>query len=142
RRGVDTNLKPRLQRMPARLRGTTGWIMDSAAVARLRLRVLIFYNTNVLNQHLTVAAPHAIAAAVDKELLVVEKLPPPRLVDVKLNVDVYPREVKAVTKGVYTIENRSERPLSEVHIRWPRRLEMQALEIDGAALEKEYVEFR
>ncbi len=142
RRGVDTNLRPRLRRMPARLRGTPGWIMGGAAVAWIGLGVFIFYNTNVLNEYLTEDDRDAYAAAVEKELLSFEKIPQPRIVDVKLNVDVYPREVKAVTKGVYTIENRSERPLSEVHIRWPRRLEMQALEIDGATLEKEYVDFR
>lgn len=141
RRGVDTSLRPRMRRLPQRLRGAPGVIMGSALTAWVALGCFIFYNTNILNEYRTSDDREAYMAEMEKELLPFETVPQPRITDVKLDVELYPREVRAVTKGEYTIQNRTDAPLSHVHVRWPRDLEMQTLEIDGAQVEKEYEKF-
>ncbi len=142
RRGVDTSLRPRLSRAPARLRGSPGWIMATAAIAWVLVGGFIFYNTNVLNEYLTSDDLDRYAADFEKELLPFEKIPQPRITDVKLSVELYPKEVRAESTGVYTIENRTSEPLSVVHVRWPRQLQIRELEIDGTKLAKEYPRFR
>ncbi len=141
RRGVDTSLRPRMRRAPDRLRGSPGIIMGSALVAWVALGSFIFYNTNILNEYRTEDDLDLYAADFEKELLPLEKVPQPRITDVKLAVDLYPKEVRATAKGEYTIQNRTDAPLPHVHIRWPRELEMQALEIDGAQMEQEHSRF-
>lgn len=141
RRGTDTNLRPRLRSAPARLRGAPGGIMGAAAITWVALGVFIFYNTNILNEYLTSDDRDEYSAAFEKELLSFENTPQPRIVDVRLAVDLYPKQVRAVTNGEYTLENRTDAPLAEIHVRWPKRLEMQTLELDGATLKQEYPRF-
>ena len=43
----------------------------------------------------------------EKTLLPFEKLPHPRITAVTLDVQLYPRETRAVTSGRYTIDNRA-----------------------------------
>jgi aminopeptidase N len=74
-------------------------------------------------------------------LLPFERVEPPRITDVKLAVQLYPRAVRAVTTGTYLIENRSDAPMTEVHVRWNPRLRMDSLTIEGATLVKEYPQF-
>src|SRR5262249_2679918 len=86
-------------------------------------------------------AEERLTADYEKALLQFEKIEPPRITDVKLQVDLYPRAVRAVTHGTYTIENRSGTPMTEVHVRWNMRLRMDTLTIDGATQQKDYPEF-
>lgn len=141
RRGVETSLRPRLRRLPARLRGAPGRIIAAAAVSWVLLGGYIFYNTNVLNEYLTENDLDEYAADFERTLLHFESTPQPRIIDVKLAVDLYPKQVRAITKGEYTLENRTGMSLSEVHVRWPRQLAMQTLELEGGALKQEYARF-
>jgi ABC-2 type transport system permease protein len=138
RRGADTSLRPRLRHLPRRLRGVPGWIMAAGVLAWIGLGSFIFYNTNILNEYRTEDDEDRRSAEYEKALLGYEKVPQPRITDVKLTVDLYPREVRARTEGVYTIENRTGSPLPAVHVRWMQQLEMQKLEVEGARLGKEY----
>ena len=56
------------------------------------------------------------AAEYEKALLPFEKLPQPRITDVTLDVELYPREARAVTSGRYTIENPRGAPIGDVHV--------------------------
>jgi ABC-2 type transport system permease protein len=141
RRGADTSLRPRLAHLPRRLRGAPGWIMAAGALAWIGLGSFIFYNTNILNEYRTTDDLDRRAAEYEKALLAYEKVPQPHIIDVKLTVDLYPREVRARSQGIYTIENRTASPLPAVHVRWTRPLQMQLLEVEGAHLSKEYPQF-
>jgi aminopeptidase N len=141
RRGADLRLKPRLQRLPARLAGPAGITAASAAVIVVASGAWIYYNTNILNVYRSDLDQDRRLAEYEKALLQFESIEPPRIIDVKLQVDLFPREVRAVTHGTYTIENRSAAPMNEVHVRWDPRLRIDALTLDGATLQKEYKEF-
>jgi len=141
RRGTDTSLRPRLTRMRQRLHGAPGWLMASAALLMAGLGAFIFYNTNVLNEYLTRNDREQQQADFEKALLAFETVPQPRIIDVKLQVDLYPRQVRARTQGVYTVENRTGAPLRAVHVRWQRELQLQTLDLGAAHLAKEYPEF-
>jgi ABC-2 type transport system permease protein len=138
RRGADTSLRPRLAHLPRRLRGVPGWIMAAGALAWIGLGSFIYYNTNILNEYQTTDDQDRRAAEYEKALLAYEKERQPSITDVKLRVDLYPREVRARSEGVYTIENRTDFLLPVVHVRWAQRLQMLELEVEGAHLDKEY----
>jgi len=141
RRGAETRLRNRLARMKSRLAGTPGLVFGGAFVAWIVIGGYIFYNTNVLNPYRTQIDEEKRLANYEKELLPFEKIAPPRIIDIKLDVDLQPHAARALTRGSYVVENRTAAPMPELHVRWIRPLKMQALDIPGATLKKEYAEF-
>jgi aminopeptidase N len=141
RRGTETRLGPRLKRLPHRLSGTPGRLAAGAAVAWAGLGGWIFYNTNVLNEYRTTPQVEERTANYEKALLAYEKVAQPRIVDVKLAVELFPAQAKALTDGSYLVENRTAGPLAEVHVRWAPPAKMERLEVEGAKITREYKEF-
>jgi hypothetical protein len=74
-------------------------------------------------------------------LLGFESLPQPTIVEVKLRVDLYPKQQRAQTQGSYVLENRSGAALSRFHVQLDPDAKQYALNMDGAQLEKEYPRF-
>jgi aminopeptidase N len=141
RRDAQAGLKARLVRLPRQLRSASGALLATSILAWLGLGAFIFYNTNVLNEYRTSEDNDQRLADYEKQLLGFETVPQPRITDVKLRVDLYPREVRARTEGEYIIQNRTQAPLPVVHVRWLERLQMLTLEVEGARLEKQYPRF-
>jgi aminopeptidase N len=141
RRGTDLALRPRLRLLPRRLAGPAGIAAVVALAAFMASGAWIYYNNDHLNKYESRVDLERKQAEFEKVLLPYEKIEPPTITDVKLQVDLYPRAVRASTRGTYAIENRTGAPLTEVHVRWARRLEMDTLEVQGATVQKEYPEF-
>lgn len=141
RRGAETRLAPRFARLRSRFVGSPGVIFGAAALAWAGIGGFIFYNTNVLNDYQTQPQREQLQANYEKELLPFEKLPQPKITDVVLDVELFPNQVRALTKGTYTIENRTTAPVPAVHVRWASPLKMQTLEVEGALMQKEYKDF-
>ena len=138
RRGTTTALRPRLAALPRRLRGGAGVLAVVSLVAFVGSGAWIFYNTNVLNHYRTGPDRDKALADAERELLKFETLPLPRVVGVKLDVQVYPRETRIVTTGSYRVVNKTAAPIDQLHLYWRDTLRMDALSIDGATLEKDY----
>ena len=141
RRGAETRLAPRFARLRSRFVGSPGVIFGAAALAWAGIGGFIFYNTNVLNDYQTQPQREQLQANYEKELLPFEKLPQPKITDVVLDVELFPKRARALTKGTYTIENRTTAPVPAVHVRWASPLKMQTLEVEGAVMQKEYKDF-
>jgi hypothetical protein len=140
RRGAETRLSPRLALAWSALRGRPGAIMVAAAVVWLGTGAFIYYNTNILNDyvaHTALGAEHG-QAAYEKALLRYETVPQPKIVSVKLDVQLYPKAVRAETTGSYVIENRTSAPISDLHVAWNQALQLQSLDVGPATLQKEY----
>lgn len=140
RRGIGAPLKTRLRLVPGKLRGTPGWVAAGSALVMVGLGGWIYYNTNVLNEYTTTLSRERAQADYEKALIGYEKAPQPRITDVNLQVDLYPAESRAVTRGRYIIENRTGQPLDRVHVRWIKPLQMVQLDVEGARLEREHVD--
>lgn len=141
RRGAQDALRPRLRALRHRLAGRPAALLAGATLAWAGLGGFIFYNTNVLNRYQPSTEAEAEQADYEKTLLAYETLPQPTVTQVKLAVQIYPRETRATTRGEYLLENRSGQPLERVHVRWLSPLQMQELALEGATLEKEYGRF-
>ena len=141
RRGTETRLQPRLAAIPRRLRGATGVVALAAAVVFVATGAFVFMNTNVWNDHRTSLDEERWLADYEKALLPFEKVPQPTIATVKLEVDLKPHEATATTRGVYEIQNRTDRPLREIHVRFDRDLKVAALSIQGARPKKTFDRF-
>ncbi|CAN5321814.1 M1 family metallopeptidase [soil metagenome] len=141
RRGADTNLRPRLARFGARLKGLPGGLLALSALAWIGSGAWIFYNTNVLNNYQTQPEAEQLQADAERALLAFETVPQPTITHVSLKVDLFPKEIRAETKGFYLLENRTGQPLSAVHVRLDPDLKAQSLALDGATLQQEFKRF-
>jgi len=139
-RGTGAPLGVRLRRLPGRLRGTPAAVLGVAAIGAVGLGGWIYYNTNVLNEYVTAAERDRRLAQLEKDLLAFESVPQPTITEITLDVQLFPNEARAVTRGAYQLENRTGKPLEAVHVRWPHRLRLDALEVPGGVLEKDYAE--
>jgi aminopeptidase N len=141
RRGTETRLKPRLLALPRRLMGRSGLVAGAALVVFVGVGVFIFMNTNVWNPYRTTLSNERWTADYEKALLPFETTPQPKIVAVKLDVDIRPRMPRIDTKGVYEIENRTGKPLREIHVRFDRDLKVLALSIQGARPKRTFERF-
>ncbi len=139
RRGSETRLKPRLTGLWQRLsRGPAGGIGLVAALSFAGLGGFIFLNTNIRNDYRNSLEGDRFAAEREKMLLRYERLPQPTLTDVKLDVVIDPARTRIETRGRYVFENRTQAPLSHIHLNWNREARIAALKIEGARLETAY----
>ncbi len=86
----------------------------------------IFYNTNILNTYSSVATQNGYRATYEKTLKAIEYLPQPKIVDVQLNVELYPYERDYTIEGRYILTNNSDTLIPIIYI--------QKLPYDGVAL--------
>ena len=138
RRGTTTALRPRLAALPRRLRGGALAAGALGTIVWLGSGAFIFYNTNVLNRYVTTPEREELLANFEKAFLRYENLPLPRITSVVLDVQLYPREARAVTTGRYRMVNRTNAPIEQVHIVGGELLRIDELSIDGAVLEKDH----
>ena len=141
RRGVDTSLLPRMRRVSGQIRGGVLLTLAASTTVWVGAGIWVFYNTNVLNRYEVRDEREALAADMEKQLLGFESLPQPTIVEVKLQVDLYPQQQRAQTQGSYVLENRSGAALSRFHVQLDPDAKQYALNMDGAQLEKEYPRF-
>ncbi len=138
RRGATTALRPRAAQLRRRLRGPALALGVGALATAGASGAFIYYNTNVLNTYLPEPAHDALLADAERELLPFEKLPLPRISAVRLDVQLYPQEARAVTQGSYRIQNRSAQPIDRLDLAWSERMTLDEVVLAGAVLEKAY----
>jgi len=142
RRGSETRLAPRLRRLPQRLAGPAGAILALALATFAASGGYIFLNTNVWNPYRSHLDAERFMADEEKALWKFHETPQPTITAVKLDVDIYPHAPKVVTRGTYTIQNRTNAPLSEVHTRFlDRDMKVLKLAIEGARESASYGRF-
>jgi len=141
RRGVTVALRPRLAQLGQRLHGPALGVLVGACLVWIASGAWIFYNTNVLNRYITQPEHDKMMADFEKTLLPYENVVQPRVSDVTLNVDLFPRETRAVTHGRYTLVNRSAQPIDVLHLQWAENLRLDGIDFAGATVKTDYPQF-
>jgi aminopeptidase N len=142
RRGTETRFAPRFRRLPSRLMGGAGVVLAVAVLVFAGTGVFIFVNTNVWNPYRNHLDAERFQADAEKALWRFHDTPEPTITDVKLDVQLYPRGPKVVTRGSYQVENKTGAPLTEAHIGFlDRDLVVKSLAIQGAHVAKDFAPF-
>jgi ABC-2 type transport system permease protein len=134
RRGNGGTLRQRWPQARARMRGGAAALALGSSLVFAGSGAFIFWNTNILNRYSSQPDEEALTAEAEKALLPFEKLAQPRIIGVTLNVELFPREARAVTTGAYELENRSGQRITELHLVSAPRLKLEQLDLPGAAL--------
>ncbi|MBN2347875.1 MAG: hypothetical protein JXJ22_03505 [Bacteroidales bacterium] len=118
KRGTERGFKTRLHLF--RLNWQNGRIKIVTVLA-LVLFVLsgcvIYYNTNILNTYRTKKENRQFQAAYERTYSRFEKAPQPRIIDVNLNVAMYPKKFGMTARGRYILVNKNSQALDSVHLR-------------------------
>ncbi|MBA3578370.1 MAG: aminopeptidase [Gemmatimonadaceae bacterium] len=135
RRGTEIRLRPRLAGARRRLTGTAGLVAAAALLIFIGTGVYSFYNINILNGYRSPVAEGMKQALLEKKYWKYVDLPQPAVANMTLSVDLYPEELRAVTKGRYLLRNEMSQPITDIHVRLMEDdLELTSAAIAGARL--------
>ncbi len=132
RRGVASGLKAKFATAKGRLHGAAAIVLGLAATFFVGLGIFNFYNTNVLNHYRGKSQVEHNEVAFEHTFTSVTGLPVPSVGDVKLSVDLYPHDQRFVSRGTYTLQNKTQAPITELYLNSPEDLDYSALTIEGA----------
>lgn len=136
RRGTEVRLRPRLAAAGRRLAGGAGWVAGTAFVVFAATGAYAFYNINFLNDYRSPLAQGKKQAELEKKYYwKYRNLPQPTIANMRLTVDLYPEELRLVTKGRYVLRNLTRQPITDIHVRLLEDdLELTLVGISGAQL--------
>jgi ABC-type transport system involved in multi-copper enzyme maturation permease subunit len=124
-RGMDTGMKIRARVARARFGGGT------LATALVALAVFgstgawIYYNTNILNPYRTEFQQEELRARYEKAFKPYALKPQPKVVGVRVDVDIHPHEHRIAFKGTTTLKNKSGSPVPELYVNLPETAEVK-----------------
>ena len=113
-RGVSHSLKERWQLIAERLNGATKGFAAGLLLLFFAVGGYIYYNVSYLNEWLTKDEQQDRAIIYEKTLKKYQLLPLPSVTNIVESVDLYPEEKRAVVDARVTIENRTNKPISEM----------------------------
>lgn len=93
----------------------------------------IYYNTNVLNDYRTTKGTENLQADFEKKYKRYEHLAQPRITDVQADVQIHPERRAVDIRGRYTLVNKTQTPIAELHVLADQDLELEVT-IPGAQL--------
>ncbi len=131
-RGRESAVGARLRLARQRLTRATVGTATVAVGLILALGTFIFYNTNVLNEHLADDESVRRSAAYEQRYGQYEGIPQPQRSATSLQVEIYPDRGAATIRGSYRLVNRDEAPIARVHVE-PASFVETAVSFDRAA---------
>ena len=115
-RGTENMLKWRFKLAALQLNKPTMAVTGAGMAIFLVTGGYIFYNTNILNTYRTSDEQEALQAIFEKTYKKYDGIPQPRITDVKLNVDIYPKERAFAFEGHFWMKNKHQQPIDSVHL--------------------------
>ena len=115
RRGAEDSLRARTRlaraRMPALSVG-----MAACALVAVGAGTWYYYNAHVLNEYVTAAERRHQLADYEKQFKKYENVDQPKVTAVDATIDIYPAQRSFSGTGRFTLQNKSDHPLSEIHL--------------------------
>jgi len=134
-RGTDLSLRSRFSKVSQRVTFPAIALVAIAVIGMGISGAYGYYNIKVLNQYQTADELEKFQADYERKYLKYEKLPQPAVTHVVLNGQLYPKQRLLIVDGHYDLANKTNMPISEVHVRkGDPDMEFQKLEIPGAQL--------
>src|SRR5579863_5772931 len=111
-RGSDTSLAKRFKLARARFSGTPRLLSALAVLVFAGSGSYIFYNTHVLNPYQTENGQKDLQAEYEKKYKTELDVPQPKITDVRISVDIFPEQRRALIKGRYQLVNKTGAPIA------------------------------
>ena len=115
-RGMETGIRSRFELARSRFSPSTGIGLAAFGLLFAGAGGYIYYNTHVLNRLLTSSKFQEDRAQYELKYKQYQKMPQPRIVDEKVDVDLYPEQRLAVFRGRELLENKTDTPIDRVAV--------------------------
>ncbi len=115
RRGAEDSLRARSRLARARMPALSA-AMAAVALLAVGAGGWYYYNAHVLNEYVTAADRRHHLADYERQFKKYEKLDQPKLTAVDTAIDIFPARRSFSGAGRYTLQNKSDHPISEVHL--------------------------
>lgn len=139
-RGGDRTVKERLHVLRQTLRRPGGRALAAASVCCLLLFGYFQYgiHDNLFRQagYQTDAQKEAEDAAYEKRYSVYRETPQPKITNLDLNLELFPKTREASYKARLVLENRTAQTIDVLHVDWDKKLTVEKLALEGRSLEK------
>jgi hypothetical protein len=103
-----------------------------SVVAAVGAGGFIFYNTNHLNPFKTEHEELTESADYEKKYKPLEKVAQPRIVSVKVQVELFPEEPGMRARGTFGLVNKTAEPVKTVYVNLPDDVKVYSLVVAGA----------
>jgi ABC-type transport system involved in multi-copper enzyme maturation permease subunit len=133
-RGTLQPLKLRIGNLRNFKKPLSGSVAFLALVSFVGTGSYIYYNTNILNDYVTIDDMQESSVEYETLFRQYENLPQPRIVGVKMNVDIYPYQRRVESKGSHVLENKTNAPIETIHMVFPPNVDVPFLELEGGTL--------
>ncbi|HEY3056610.1 MAG TPA: M1 family aminopeptidase [Thermoanaerobaculia bacterium] len=133
-RGTDSAFRQRLRGARERLTRPAAAALALCFLAFVATGCYIYYNTNILNHYRTTKDVERLQAETEKKYKKFQNLPQPRITAVRADVDIYPERRAVDIRGVYTLVNKTARPIPELHVTYNPDLPTVDVNVPGAKL--------
>jgi len=128
-----------LQPLRLRLRALRDLRTGRIAVPTIALLVMlsgsasyIIYNTNIINKYRTADDIEQISLAYEQQYRQFENLPMPRITDVNLDVDIYPKLRRVEARVSHILQNKTDQEIKTIHVIFPIDTQIPWVELQGA----------
>ncbi|WP_435355108.1 M1 family aminopeptidase [Emticicia sp. SJ17W-69] len=134
-RGSEALLKTRLKVGKLRLTRPILTFAIFSFLAFIGAGCYVFYNTNQINKYESREAREDKQVAYEKTLKKFENIPQPKIIDVNLNVEIYPLERDFTAEGYFWLKNKTTKTIADVHIQndVAHNMKLEYLKFDGGA---------
>lgn len=131
-RGNETNLIKRIRIAKYKFSKPLIKFTDIILFAFIIIGGFIFYNTNILNEYWSNSEATEFRVAYEKELKQFEYITQPKIVDLNLQLELYPSKRDYTVEGYYMLKNTSIENIKSIHI---QKLLEENVTIDSIAFE-------
>jgi hypothetical protein len=134
-RGSEAIMKTRLKVGKLRLTRTVVTLGIFFFVTFVAAGCYVFYNTNRLNVYENREEMERRYVAYEKTLKKFQHLPQPKIIDVNLKVEIYPKNIGFTAEGYFWLKNKTDKTLADIHIQndEQHRMKLDYLKFDGGA---------
>jgi hypothetical protein len=113
-RGTDDSLKSRWLKLKSEGLNFSGKLIISLGIAFILLGSWIFYNTNILNEFYSTKEIQKRYALYEKQYKYLENTLQPRVVELYVENDIYPKDRQVNIKGYYWLKNQSQEAIDSL----------------------------
>jgi ABC-2 type transport system permease protein len=123
-RGTEKSLKLRFEEAFLKTNRRSWLLVGASFVFFVAFGGYIYYNTNVLNKFQTDVQQEDDQVAYERKYSKYRDIAQPKITDVKLNVDIYPKKRGLHAAGTYVLQNKTSKVIDSVHILIPGEMEI------------------
>ena len=143
KRGSELRLSSRFKLMKLYWKqGYAKIIIPGALILFIISGFTIYYNTNILNTYRTKVEDRHFKGNYEKTYSKYKDYPQPRITDVTVNCDLYPRESRCAAEGTYILVNKSGVEIDTLHLRILPQIDFYkagfSKKVDTISVAKEY----